>query len=392
VVWPARRVDNWLGTIDALRPGIGRWRERKASRTLESAAGRKHNRTGMTMAGVMTSTWLAAVVAGLVLAAGIACPAGAQQAQPVPGAAPKSTTAKQAPKGTSQPKQPDGAGESTAGSRTEAQLRQRIEHLEEQLVDLQVVIGTLESLARSAGTSSSSIAFRAGGSGVGLASSDAARIDGIETQIRALTAQVEQLTEQVRAGRGQTAPVTAAPRPPTAVAPAVSFGTTTVTSGGTGDQIGRVLNEDPAQQPQRQAGIAPPPAASDPAGAKQLYETAYGYLLQQNYGAAEASFDDFLQRYPSDPLAGNAQYWLGESHFVRGNYKAAASAFLKGYQTYAKSAKAPDSLLKLAMSLDRLGQKEAACSSFNELSARFPQAPAHVKGRADSERRRLGCT
>src|SRR5262249_59373494 len=68
------------------------------------------------------------------------------------------------------------------------------------------------------------------------------------------------------------------------------------------------------------AGAAP---ESDVAP-KQLYETAYGYLLQRDYGAAEAAFQDFLQRFPNDPLAGNAQYWLGESLFVRGQYRSAA--------------------------------------------------------------------
>ena len=60
-------------------------------------------------------------------------------------------------------------------------------------------------------------------------------------------------------------------------------------------------------------------------------------------------------------------------------------------QTYARSAKAPDSLLKLAMSLDKLGAKDAACASYADLSAKFPNAPGHVKNRADTERRRLGC-
>ncbi|HEU4379123.1 MAG TPA: tetratricopeptide repeat protein, partial [Hyphomicrobiaceae bacterium] len=82
----------------------------------------------------------------------------------------------------------------------------------------------------------------------------------------------------------------------------------------------------------------------------------------------------------------------GESLFVRGQYRAAASAFLKGYQTYAKSEKAPESLLKLAMSLQRLGQKDAACSSFNELAVKFPNAPARVKSAVQSERQRAGCS
>ena len=139
-------------------------------------------------------------------------------------------------------------------------------------------------------------------------------------------------------------------------------------------------------------GAATAPNAADAGNAKQLYETAYGYLMQRDYTQAQGAFEDFLSRYPQDSLAGNAQYWLGESHFVRGDYKSAATSFLKGYQTYAGNARAPDSLLKLAMSLDRLGQKDAACSSFGELSTRFPNAPENVKNRAKQERQRIGCS
>ena len=71
--------------------------------------------------------------------------------------------------------------------------------------------------------------------------------------------------------------------------------------------------------------------------------------------------------------------------------RSSAAAFLKGYQSYGKSAKAPDSLLKLAMSLDRLGQRDAACSSYAELASRFPTAPTHIKNRAQTERQRIGC-
>ena len=161
------------------------------------------------------------------------------------------------------------------------------------------------------------------------------------------------------------------------------------------DEIDRILNPPPRPGAApaaggRRAGAWRAPAKPE-LNPKQLYETAYGYLLQRDYGAAEAAFDEFLRRHPNDPLAGNAQYWLGESLYVRGQYRAAAGAFLKGYQTYGKSAKAPESLLKLAMSLQRLGQKDAACSSFSELTTKFPSAPAHVKTTAQTERQRAGC-
>lgn len=335
----------------------------------------------------------------------------------------KSTTApaaKKSPPGKSSPGVAPAATAPAAGG--DAGLRQRVESLEEQLVDLQVTIGTLESLAKSGGGAAATApAWRSGSGGGSASAGDQARLDGIETQIRALTAQLEQLSAQVRQGgagaTGATGRRDVAGYRASETGPGGGFGSTTVTPGGPdGDAIGGLISGNsgavegaPAggaagnapgnatagnasAATRQQAAIAPPPpsGASDP-GAKQLYETAYGHLLQQDYGAAEDAFDDFLKRYPNDGLSGNAQYWLGESHYVRGQYKAAAQAFLKGYQTYGRSAKAPDSLLKLAMSLDRLGQKDAACSSYGELASKFPSAPAHVKARAQSERQRIGC-
>ena len=295
------------------------------------------------------------------------------------------------------------AGASSGG---DSGLKSRVETLEEQLVDMQVVIGTLESMAKGGARPAPFPGAGAADPPGGGSPADAARIEALETQVRALTDQIQQLSDQVR-GLGGT--------PRRSEAPALrdtdtamdaggdsgGFGSTTVSPGGQ-DAIGGLIDSGPSsagsvasganfggQPPPVQTAALPP--AGDGADPKQLYETAYGYLLQRDYGAAQAAFDDFLKRYPSDSLSGNAQYWLGESYFVRGQYKAAAGSFLKGYQSYAQSAKAPDSLLKLAMSLDRLGQKDAACSSYAELSTKFPSAPQSVKARAQSERQRVGC-
>ena len=327
------------------------------------------------------------------LAAGGLVAGGALAQQPQSGATSAKTTSGAASKAG---KAPAKGGEGAAApASAEGALRQRVEQLEEQLVDMQVVIGTLESLAKSGGGAAP--VARSSGGGNGLSSGDQGRIDGLETQVRALTQQVEQLSEQLRQRRSEAAPPSGSPGAPASQ----RFGAASVTSG-SGDPIGSLISgggsaaampatSSPLPPVREAAADAAAQAGGDPAGSKQLYEQAYGHLLQQDYGAAEASFDDFLKRYPSDALAGNAQYWLGESFFVRGQYKQAASAFLKGYQTYGKSAKAPDSLLKLAMSLDRLGQKEAACSSYGELTTRFPTAAQHIKARAQSERTRLAC-
>ena len=284
------------------------------------------------------------------------------------------------------------AAKSPASGDGDSQLRGRVEHIEEQLADIQVTVGTLESLGRRGAAS----APAPGGVAPASGGVDQARIDSLETQIRALTAQLEQLSSQVRqlAGqrRGDVAPAMApapyAAPPAFGQAPAAGgFGSTTVTQhGGSGDQIGRVI-ESNAPQPASVASALPP--SVNGGNPRELYETAYGYLLQQDYGAAEAAFDEFLRRFPQDRLAADAQYWLGETLYVQRRYKQAGQSFLAVIEKHKTSAKAPNSLLKLAQSLEQLGQKD--CGIFSELEGRYPNAPADVRVKARALKQRQGC-
>jgi len=119
------------------------------------------------------------------------------------------------------------------------------------------------------------------------------------------------------------------------------------------------------------------------------YNNAYALLLQADYSGAEQAFSRFLQTHPNDPLAGNAQYWLGETYYVRENYQQAAIHFAEGYKNYPDGPKAPANLLKLGMSLGRIGRTADACASFRELDTRFPDS--NVLQYARTERQRFGC-
>ena len=90
-----------------------------------------------------------------------------------------------------------GAAAAAASSSADAGLKSRVEALEEQLVDMQVVVGTLESLAKNGG--SAPAPFPSSGAAGGA---DSARVDGLETQVRALSAQVQQLSDQIRSMGG----------------------------------------------------------------------------------------------------------------------------------------------------------------------------------------------
>lgn len=130
------------------------------------------------------------------------------------------------------------------------------------------------------------------------------------------------------------------------------------------------------------------PQADTPDG---LYQQSYEALLRSQFGVAQTGFKDFLTRYPQHELAGNANYWLGESLYSQTNYKDAAQVFLDGYKTYPKDAKAPDTLLKLGMSLRQLGQKPQACTVFQSVNVKFPKA-TETRKRAQAEAKRAGCS
>ena len=128
-------------------------------------------------------------------------------------------------------------------------------------------------------------------------------------------------------------------------------------------------------------------ASADP---EAVYERSYESLLRRQFSDAEVGFRGFLEQHRDHSLAGNAQYWLGETYYVQGDYKQAAQAFLSGYRDFPKSRKAADSLLKLGLSLNRLGQKEQACAAYMQVGSQFPKA-AEAKKRAQSELKRAGC-
>ncbi len=135
------------------------------------------------------------------------------------------------------------------------------------------------------------------------------------------------------------------------------------------------------------------PAVTLPEGTEaERYDYAFSFLRRGDFPGAEAAFGAFLGAHPNHPLAGNAQYWLGETYYVRKDYPEAAAAFLKGFQTYGGGAKGPDSLLKLGMSLASMNQAKQACSAFEELLSRYPDANESVLTQARVQQERLGCS
>ncbi|MDD3370348.1 MAG: tol-pal system protein YbgF, partial [Alphaproteobacteria bacterium] len=84
---------------------------------------------------------------------------------------------------------------------------------------------------------------------------------------------------------------------------------------------------------------------------QEQYERAFGMLRDADYAGAEEAFKTFIEKNPKEKLVENARYWYGQTLYVRGRFQEAAVAFADSYQQNPNGSKAPDSLLKLGISL-----------------------------------------
>lgn len=116
--------------------------------------------------------------------------------------------------------------------------------------------------------------------------------------------------------------------------------------------------------------------SSSPSPSSATYDGAMALYKSRQYAESEKAFDAFLQANPNSPLAPNALYWKGETYYARALYPQAIFAFKEVQTRYPKHSKAPDSLLKTAMSYERLGDTENANLHYLVLVEDFPASAA----------------
>ncbi len=266
-----------------------------------------------------------------------------------------------------------------------AALVQKIDRLERSIVDLERLV--YRGGAKSSGGSSSGAAV-----GGGRLVDAEVRLGQLEDHMRRLTGTVEQvenriarlenrlekLSKDLELRLGQIESQLGVGRP---VASSTNDAAAVATP-----SAGAAQTAPPSTK------VAAAPDVTLPEGStERKYAFAMDLLLAQNYSEAEGAFKAFLAQHAVDRLAGHAQYWLGETYYVRNDYQTAAITYLEGYQKYPSSPKAPDMLLKLAVSLIALGQKEEACGTLRELRQRYPNATTAIRSNARRQGKNAGC-
>ena len=270
---------------------------------------------------------------------------------------------------------------SNAQYRDNTDLGNRLSQIEKQIQTLSRAVFRGETVTPPPAMSGGSDASTAS---AGSVANLEVRLSQIEEQIQQLTGQLEEQQYRIeQIARGGTTGQRTALEPSVVQKPAPSA---TPTSG---QATQPAWNNAPSGTPS--APAANPTADLSSLSADALYEKSFVDIRDGNYDAAEYGFKTFLDKHSDHKLAANAQYWLAETHYVRGDYTEAAKLFARGYQNYPESSKVSDNLLKLGLSLAKLGKKDDACLTLKQLKNQFSDESGPVMRRADQEINRLSC-
>lgn len=103
---------------------------------------------------------------------------------------------------------------------------------------------------------------------------------------------------------------------------------------------------------------------------KKLYRKAIDQLLnKQDYEGAQASFNQYLEKYPSGSYSPNVHYWQGQIYLTDSDKKSAEKSFSTLLSDHPDHQKAPDAKYKLATIYYDQGKKAEAKTMLDEVAA-----------------------
>ena len=148
-----------------------------------------------------------------------------------------------------------------------------------------------------------------------------------------------------------------------------------------------------AAPPSAQAEQASPEASPAPGGGdpRTAYANARKLMMDGDYPAAAAAYQEYLDHYPKDAGAPEARYWLAETKFAQGDYAGAAVAYIATIHGWPQTAWGADADVKLALALIELNKPTQACQALGEFDRHYRKASAPEKARAANARIKARC-
>lgn len=200
-------------------------------------------------------------------------------------------------------------------------------------------------------------------------------LKALETDNRALQDRIMALESRL------TGTAKAAPAPEPLAAPAAGPAPETV-----------ALTKAPSEAAVPKPQPAPKPAISAAAERTAAFQRAKQLLLDGQFPAASAAFQDYVDQYGETAANGpEARFWLGETLFIRGDYADAAAAYIGAIRGWPVTPWGAEAVVKLSMSLIELKKGPDACRTLDEFARRYVAPPPATKARADKARLRAKC-
>ncbi len=203
-------------------------------------------------------------------------------------------------------------------------------------------------------------------------SSLGARVDAVETQLRALTGQVEEQghrTSQLEAQIVQLRAELQARRP--AETPA---------------------REEPAPvSTEREAETPAPASAASGDGAEAAYNEGYRLWNSGRHGEAQQRLEAAATQYPTGRWISWIRNLQGRAYLDDDKPATAARILLANYQENPRGERAADSLYFLGQSLARLNRRTEACRVYAELEQVYPNMRDFLRQRLPQARTDARC-
>lgn len=158
-----------------------------------------------------------------------------------------------------------------------------------------------------------------------------------------------------------------------------------VQNGSTGPQQGPAggapASMTPGGGPGGSAGSGPAPAANQAPPLQETFQSGVRDYNTARYAVAIGEFQDVVQYYPQDDLAGSAQFYLGEIAYRQQNYADAVKSYNAVLEGFSGNRMAPTAQLHKGLALIQLNKKDAGIHELRSLIQRHPQTPEAAQAR-----------
>ena len=152
---------------------------------------------------------------------------------------------------------------------------------------------------------------------------------------------------------------------------------------------------DPAAPVDPAAASTPPPAPIQPSATSpstaglsptRLFDTAQADYFAGQWSSAISGFEAFLRAFPRSEQADDAQFIIGETYFAQNQWPEAIGAYNQVIQSYPGTNSVPVAFYKRGLAQERLGQIDAARTSWETASKSFPDSDAGRLARQNLDR------